>query len=91
MTNKNSKFIEKKTWPEFFNKVKAGQKNVEIRLADFKVKKGDILVFREWDNKKKKYTGKIVNRKVKAVHKVNMFKFHTLAEIKKYGLYAIEL
>ena len=53
------KIIEKKTWPEFFRKVKSGQKNVELRLADFKIKKGDILVLREWNPKKESYTGKV--------------------------------
>ncbi|KKS37340.1 MAG: hypothetical protein A3G49_01635 [Candidatus Sungbacteria bacterium RIFCSPLOWO2_12_FULL_41_11] len=84
------KIIEKKTWPEFFRKVKDGKKNVEIRLADFKIKKDDILVLREWNPKKRSYTGWIVKRRVGAVHKVNMFKFHSLSELKKYGLYAIE-
>ena len=91
MKNKNGKIIKKKTWPEFFAKVKNRQKNVEIRLADFKVVRGDSLFLEEWDPEKKQYTGRTVQRKVRAVHKVNPFKFHSAAELKKSGLYAIEL
>lgn len=85
------KIIKKKTWPEFFKKVKARTKNVELRLADFKIGKGDIFELGEWNPRSKKYTGRILRRKVKAVHKINMSKFHSSAKIKKYGLYVIEL
>ncbi len=36
--------------------MKTGKKNVELRLADFKIKAGDILVLKEWNPKKKTYT-----------------------------------
>jgi ASC-1-like (ASCH) protein len=32
--------IEKKIWPDFFEKVKSGSKTFEYRLADCKLKKG---------------------------------------------------
>ena len=83
--------VEKKIWPKFFRAVKARRKNVEIRLADFQIVKGARLVLREWEPKRKKYTGRSVRRKVKAVHLVDMTKFHTIAELKKHGLYVIEL
>ncbi|MFW9878361.1 MAG: DUF3850 domain-containing protein, partial [Candidatus Thorarchaeota archaeon] len=35
--------IEKKTWPEYFKKIVNKEKNFELRLADFKCKKGDTL------------------------------------------------
>lgn len=41
--------IEKKTWKPFFQLMKDGIKNVEVRLADFKVSEGDIIVFKLWD------------------------------------------
>ncbi len=85
------KSIEKKIWPQFFVKAKNRQKNVEVRLADFNIAKGDTLVLREWNTKRKGYTGRALRRKVRAVHKVDMTKFHSLAKIKRYGLYAIEL
>ena len=83
--------IEKKIWPEFFRQVKARRKNVEIRLADFRLKQGDTLLLREWDPKRKRYTGRSLRRRVRAVHRIDMTKFHSTATLKKYGLYAIEL
>ncbi|MBI2055669.1 MAG: DUF3850 domain-containing protein [Candidatus Sungbacteria bacterium] len=83
--------VEKKIWPEFFERVKARKKNVEFRLADFPIAAGDTLRLREWDPKRKAYTGRTLARTVKAVHKVQMFNFHPVADIKKYGVYAIEL
>lgn len=83
--------IEKKIWPEFFVKVKLGQKNVEWRLADFKARKGDTLVLREWNPRTKKYSGRVTRRKIYAIHKANPFKFHSLKELKKYGVYLIEM
>ena len=57
--------IKKKIWPEYFKLVKSGRKKFELRLADFEIKEGDILVLEEWDPKKKKYTGRRIRKKVK--------------------------
>ena len=38
--------IHKKIWPKWFNLIKKGKKNVEFRLADFKLKEGDTLVLK---------------------------------------------
>ena len=83
--------ITKKIWPEFFEKVKSRKKNFEIRLADFKVSAGDVLVLREWSPKKKVYTGRLIRRKVRGACKVNVFKFYSPKELKKYSLLVIEL
>jgi len=39
--------IEKKVWPEYFEKILNKEKNFELRLADFECKKDDILVLKE--------------------------------------------
>lgn len=83
--------IIKKTWPEYFKKVWARKKNVEVRLADFKISRGDVLLLREWDPKKKIFTGRSVKRKITAVHKVDIMKFHSPKKLRKYGVYAIEM
>ena len=83
--------IYKKCWPEFFELVKAKKKNVELRLADFDIKKGDILVLEEYDPKTKKYSGRKLERKCKNINKVEMLKMHSIEDIKKYGHYLIEL
>jgi len=52
--------IHKKVWLEYFEQIISGKKKFELRLADFEVNEGDILVLEEWDNKKKEYTGRKV-------------------------------
>lgn len=84
------KKVRKKIWPKWFKIMKAKKKNVELRLADFNIKKGDILILEEWDPKKKEYTGKMLRKKVKRVIKFNPLDFYTAKEIKKYGCYLIE-
>lgn len=82
--------IHKKIWPQYFNLIKAGKKNCELRLADFKIKPGDTLVLNEWDPKKKIYTGRSWQKKVKRVTKINLFDFYKLKDLKKKGCYLIE-
>ena len=45
MTTKEEpmKRIEKKIWPEYFDKVASGQKTFEYRLDDFECEPGDML------------------------------------------------
>lgn len=83
--------IEKKTWPEFFEKVLNGEKTFELRLADFKCKSGDTLVLREWDPKTKKYTGRTLEKTVAYVINTKNVRFHTDKEIEKYGFYVISI
>src|SRR3990167_4388830 len=58
------KRIEKKTWPELFNKILSGEKTFDARIADFKIKEEDILVLREYDPAKKDYTGRKFEKKI---------------------------
>ena len=83
--------VRKKCWPGFFQLVLSGKKNSEIRLADFALKAGDTLILEEWDPKTKKYTGRKLQKRVKAVQKVDVSKFHSMEEIRKNGLYLIEM
>jgi ASC-1-like (ASCH) protein len=80
--------IRKKIWPKWFNLIKKGRKTVEFRLADFRLKEGDVLVLEEWDPKKK-YTGRVLKTKVKKLIKKNPFDFYSAKDIKKYGCYII--
>ena len=80
------KVIEKKTWPELFEKVKNHQKNFDVRLADFKCQPGDVLVSKEWDPKVESYTGRVIKRKVKfVINTKELEKFWKKSEIKKNG------
>ena len=85
--------IEKKIWPEFFKEVKKGKIRIEIRLADFHVEEGDDLVLKEWNPKKKEFTGKKVKFKVKKVYRVpeDLIRFYPLHLLKKHGVYVMEL
>ena len=81
--------IEKKTWPSMFKKILTGKKTFDARLADFKIKNGDILVLREYDPIKKEYTGRIIEKKVSFILKTKDQKFWSKEDIKKYGLQII--
>ena len=82
--------IEKKISPKYFELIKSGKKKFELRLADFKIKKGDKLVLKEWDPKKRKYTGREMKKKVNYVLKFKLNDFNQEKEIKKKGLYVIQ-
>jgi hypothetical protein len=68
-----------------------GKKNMELRLADFDLDEGDILILEEYDPEKKEYTGRSIKKVVKNLTKWNPTKAHSLDEIKEYGFYEIEL
>jgi ASC-1-like (ASCH) protein len=82
--------IKKKTWTKHFELVKSGKKNFDLRLADFKVKEGDILVLEEWDPDKKQYTGRKIEKTVSYVFKFNLDDFGQKKEIEGRGLYVIQ-
>jgi ribosomal protein S17 len=77
--------IEKKCWTEFFEKVLSGEKNFEVRLADFECRAGDVLVLREWDPKTKEYTGRQIEKTVGFVLKTKDLSFWPKEEVDKYG------
>jgi len=64
--------IHKKIWPEYFEAVVSGKKKYELRLNDFEVEEGDILVLEEWDPKAKSYTGRKIEKKVTYVGRFKM-------------------
>lgn len=86
------KRIEKKIWPGYFDAVKSGKKKYELRLDDFTVKLGDVLVLREWDPKTGQYTGRKTEKEVTYVGKFKIDKlFWPVKEIAKYGIQIISL
>jgi len=82
--------IEKKIQPKYFELIKSGKKKFELRLADFKIKKGDILTLREYNQRIKKYTGRKIRKKVKYLLKFNLNDFGQKKEIERKGLYVIQ-
>lgn len=58
------KTIEKKIWTEYFDAVASGNKNFELRLADWDIEIGDTLILKDWNPKTKEYTGRQIERTV---------------------------
>ena len=84
--------IRKKIWPQYFEAVVSGKKKYELRLNDFEVEEGDILVLEEWDPKTEKYTGRKVEKKVTYVGRFRIDNlFWPKEEILKKGLLIISL
>lgn len=81
--------IEKKVWPEYFQKIIDGVKKYELRLADFDVKEGDTLILKEWDPESRKYTGREISKKATYILKTNDVKFWDKEEIDRYGFQII--
>lgn len=81
--------IEKKIWPEYFEKVKSGEKNFELRLADWECKAGDVLVLREWNPETKEYTGRQTEKVVGYVLKTKDVKLFSDEDVLKYGYQVI--
>ncbi len=81
--------IEKKVWPEYFDKILQGVKTYELRLADFACGPGDVLILKEWDPTTKQYTGRVVEKTVTYVGKTKGQTFWPPEEVDKYGFQII--
>ncbi len=75
--------IEKKVWPEYFEKILSGDKTYELRLDDFECSPGDVLVLKEWDPETKEYSGRQIEKKVTYVGKTKNMKFWKKEDIEK--------
>ena len=82
--------IHKKVWPEYFEEIISGKKKLELRLADFEVNEGDILVLEEWDNDKKEYTARKIEVVVTYILKTKGQTFWPQEEVNKYGFQIIQ-
>ncbi len=85
-----SKIIHKKIWPEYFEQILSGKKKFELRLADFDVHAGDILVLQEWDNNKKTYTGRTIEVIATYILKTNELPFWSSEDIAHHGFQIIQ-
>ena len=77
--------IEKKVWPEYYERILSGEKTFEIRLNDFDCESGDILVLREWDPTDETYTGRSLEKEVTYVSSTKNLTFWSEEEIEKHG------
>jgi ribosomal protein S17 len=81
--------IHKKTWPKMFKAMACGAKNFDARVADFKCKPGDTIIFEEWDPKTKKCTGRSLEKRITYVLKTKSVNFWPEKDIQKFGLVII--
>lgn len=77
--------IEKKTVPDLFEKVLNGEKNFDLRIAEFECEVGDVLVLREWDSEMKEYTGRQIEKTVTFVMKTKDLRFWSQEDIDELG------
>jgi hypothetical protein len=82
--------VVKKTWPELFQDVLDGKKKFDLRLADFDINIGDILVLKEWDPETNEFTGREIEKEVKYLLKTKGLNFNTQEEIEKFGFQVIQ-
>jgi len=80
--------IEKKIQKEYFDKILSGEKNFELRLADWECNSGDVLVLREVDENRN-YTGRELEKEVTYVLKTKDINYFSKEEIEKYGFQII--
>ena len=78
-------------WPESYEEVLLGNKTYDIRLADWDVQPGDVIIFQEWDPQTKEYTGREMSRKVGYVGKTKDWEVWPKEDIEKYGFQVISL
>ncbi len=83
--------IKKKTWPELFEKILAGEKKFDLRLDDFPVSEGDTAVFEEYNPETKSYTGRKIEKKISFVLHTRDIKFWSKEEIDKFGFVVMSL
>ena len=83
--------IEKKVWPESFQKILDGKKRFDVRLADFEAKEGDVLVLKEYNPEAKAYTGREIEKRINFVLKLNEQKFWKKEDIDKFGFQVLSL
>jgi ASC-1-like (ASCH) protein len=88
----NMAIIKKKIWPEYFDAVASGKKKYELRLNDFEINEGDVLILEEWNPETKEYTGRKIEKKVTYVGKFKIDKlFWSEERIKEKGIQIISL
>lgn len=86
--------IEKKLWKEYFDQVASGKKKYELRLNDFDIAEGDILVLKEWDRDKAGYTGRVLEKKVTRVNRFkleDLYTFWSEQDIEEKGIQIISI
>lgn len=83
--------IEKKIWPKYFQEILSGKKTFELRLNDFGIDEGDLLILKEWNPAIKNYTGREIEKEVGYVGKYDLTAFWSQEDIEEKGIQIISL
>ena len=70
----------------YFQEILDGKKTFDARLANFDCKVGDVLVLEEYDQKKKEYTGRVLEKEITFILNTKTQKFWKQSEVQKQGL-----
>jgi len=81
--------IIKKCDKIWFDNIDSGEKPFDIRLADWEINKGDILILKEVINGKE--TGRVLRKKTGWIQKTKDMNYFTKEEVNKYGYQIIQL
>jgi len=76
--------IEKKVYKKYFEKILSGDKNFELRLADWECNEGDILILKEIDENRN-YTGREIEKEVTYVLKTKEIDLFPKEDVEEYG------
>ena len=82
--------VVKKAYTEPFEKILLGEKKFDIRLNDFEINEGDILVLKEIDEKKN-FTGREIRKKVNYILKTKNIDWWDDKDIIKKGFLVMSL
>ncbi len=74
-----------------FQRLSNSKKSTDVRLADFELNEGDVIVFEEYSPLTKEYTGKVLKKTVTNIKKIKVTDFNSIEDITKHGHYVIEL
>ncbi len=82
--------IHKKILKKYFEEIVSGKKKFELRIADFSVSEGDVLVLEEWDRNKKEYTGRKIEVVATYILKTKDLDFFFPDNVQKHGFQVIQ-
>lgn len=74
-----------------FQQVLEVKKKFDLRLADFDCRQGDTLIFKEYNQETKHYTGRTLQKIITFVLKTNDFEFWPREETTKRGFIMMSL
>jgi len=83
--------IHKKSYNPYFEKVMRGEKKFDLRLADFEVSSGDVIVFEEYDEATRQPTGRVSEHRVGYVLRTKDLNYWTPEQIAESGLVVMQL